>query len=124
MQLRVVVTARGPAPGAGVPLRVEVRDTSVADSGATVVAAATEPVTGPDGSALAELTFDLPDDGAPRDWTVWAHVRAAGEERVTSGDWITVQSYPVQSYPSSSPAPAGAESGDPAPVVAVEVVQI
>lgn len=118
MQLRVVVTTRGSTPAPGTPLHVEVRDTSVADTDAVVVAAADAPVTGPaEGGGIASLTLELPDHGAPGDWTVWAHVRAAGEPRVSSGDWITVQSYPASSAPARSTAA-------PAPTVAVEVVQI
>lgn len=119
MQLRVVVTARGPAPGPGTPLRVEVRDGSVADGAATIVAAADEAVAQEGESAeLGELVLDVPDDVAPRDCTVWAHVRAAGGEQVTAGDWITVQSYPA------SPAAGGRPADEDAATVAVEVVQI
>ncbi len=111
-------------------MRVEVRDTSVADASAVVVAADTAPVgqrseagaeaSGASGGApLAELTLELPDAGAPEDWTIWAHIRNSDAPGMAVGDWITVQSYPVPSAP-------GGESvaGESMRYAEVEVVQI
>ena len=123
MQLLVRVTTPGPVPEPGAPVQVEVRDTSVADAGAVVVAAATEPVGERLSTAtralLAERTFDLPDDGAPQDWTVWVHVQATGATGPSAGDWITVQSYPV-----TSATEGESGTGESVPCIEVEVVQI
>lgn len=122
VQLMVVVTTAGSGPEPGTPVHVEVRDTSVADAPATVVAATTEPVGGAvseTGAGLAEVVLDLPDEGAPQDWTVWAHVQRTGATGVGAGDWITVQSYPV-----SSATERASRAGGSLPCVEVEVVQI
>lgn len=118
----VRVTAGGSGPEPGTPVHVEVRDTSVADAPATVMAAATEAV-GHRGDetdgALAEVELELPDDGTPRDWTVWAHVHRTGATGVGAGDWITVQSYPV-----ASATERASSAGGSVPCVEVEVVQV
>jgi hypothetical protein len=133
MQLLVSITARGIEPEPGVPVHVEVRDTSIADAGSVIVASATgEVATGPPRSAgahasrgfdervpLAQLLLDLPDEGSPQDWSVWAHVQTAGGGGLQRGDWITVQSYPV-----SLAGVGESDAGGSVPAIEVEVAQI
>lgn len=116
MDVRVLVAAAGPdGPPAGAPVVVEVRDTSRMDVASTTVAAgravcgdvpadATSADVGgllgtdtPGRVVVAVVDLSLPDEAPDlRDLTVWARVATTDQEHVTSGDWITVQSYPVE----------------------------
>lgn len=44
------------------------------------------------GASLATVEIDAPDTPG---LTAWAHVDVDGDGRVSKGDWVTVQSYPV-----------------------------
>lgn len=112
-----VVPVAGQSPPDGAPVTIEVRDVSRADGPSVTVATAdtvvgalgettdgTSPTTPPDLAAtdipaavtVAELEVDdeLLVDG--RDLAVWARVDLSGQPRVSAGDWITTQSYPVR----------------------------
>jgi uncharacterized lipoprotein YbaY len=78
-------------PPAGSPVRVELRDTSYADAPAVTLASGTAQVTDGDPFARVELEVDRVPDGT----TVWAHVDVDGDGRVSSGDFITMASWPV-----------------------------
>lgn len=100
MDVHVLVTTAGPEePPAGLPVVVEVRDTSQLDVASTTVCsgrAVTGEVAG--GQGVAEVDLAVPEDGPDRDGlTVWVRVAASDQEHVAAGDWITVQSYPVRS---------------------------
>lgn len=111
MQLHVLVTAVGPEqPPSGLPVVVEVRDTSQLDVTSTTVCSA-RAVTGAvdadhamipretqEHEPVASVWVTVPDDFAhPDSLTVWARVASESHEHVTAGDWITVQAYPVHS---------------------------
>jgi hypothetical protein len=76
----------------GQPLLVELRDTSLQDAPAVV---------------LGQTRFDVPHDwrngvqvtlavdDVPDGTTVWAHLDADRDGRVSLGDFITMQSYPI-----------------------------
>lgn len=75
-------------------LRVEIRDTSYADAPAVLVkrVETTIPASGREKDPTVTVDLDaVPDGGA----TVWAHVDADGDGRVSKGDFVTVESYPV-----------------------------
>ena len=97
----------------GTPVHIEVRDVSLQDVAASVVAVAdtTSVSSDPAGKASggrvprwsASATLEIPDDLPPgADITVWARVAASGSERTAAGDSITVQSFPL-------PAPGSAD---------------
>ena len=111
MDLRVLITTAGPeTPSPGLPITVEVRDTSHLDVAATTVASAhtrtgeidagdatfAEDTLGhqPVATVNVRVPKDLPEHAS---LTVWARVAAEDTDHVTAGDWITVQSYPVNS---------------------------
>ena len=88
-------------PDAGDPVRVEVRDTSLADAPSRLVAAADTVLERVGGGLAATATLDVDDDEATpgADLTVWARCRARSAPdrgRVTPGDWITMESYPLR----------------------------
>ena len=78
----------------GKPLRVEIRDTSVADAPAILVEAVDDAV--PASAAREDVTLTISLDQVPDGSTVWVHVDADGDGRVSRGDFITMESYPVQ----------------------------
>lgn len=79
-------------------VRVEVRDTSYADAPAITLGSATGRVRG-HGSWVETVEVEL--DELPDGSTVFAHVDVDGDGRVSSGDYLTTQSYPVP--PGSEP---------------------
>ena len=90
MTLQVTITSDTTLP-AGKPVRVEVRDTSVADAAAIVVTSQTARVP-PSGEPLV-VTLQL--DRVESGYTIWAHVDTDSNGRVSKGDLITMESYPV-----------------------------
>ena len=77
-------------PPAGAAVRVEIRDISVADAMAPVVASASGQVAlsaAGDSPAIARVTLEI--DRVPDIGTVWAHVDVDGDGSVSVGDFIT-----------------------------------
>lgn len=91
--------AERPPPGTRV--HVELRDTSLADAPAQVLASADAVVGDQEGARLA--TVELPAPDASQGLTVWAHADLTGSGDVTVGDFLTTQSHPV---PSAEQQPA------------------
>jgi hypothetical protein len=90
----VEVVVEGPArPPAGVPVIVQVRDTAEQDAPAKVLGEARDTISGRQGAGLATVQVVIGTRGAEP--TVWAHVDVDGNGRVSRGDYVTVQSYPV-----------------------------
>ncbi|MGH2429348.1 MAG: hypothetical protein ACRDGV_10805 [Candidatus Limnocylindria bacterium] len=79
-------------PPEGSPVRVEVRDTSYADAPAVTIGAARGHVRG-HGSWLE--TVEVETDSLPDGCTVFAHVDVDDDGRVSPGDFLTTESYPV-----------------------------
>jgi uncharacterized lipoprotein YbaY len=101
MKLQVVVTSYEGAPlPAGCPVRVELRDTSVADAPAVLVhqAKATVPARGR--TSTIELTIKVA--AVPDGTTAWAHIDVDRDGRVSKGDYVCVESYPVANLPIQS----------------------
>lgn len=97
MFVLVEVTVTGDErPPADAVVRVEVRDTSFADAPAVTLGSATGRVRGR--SRWLE-TVEVELDDLPDGCTVFAHVDVDGDGRVSSGDYLTVQSYPVPRGP-------------------------
>jgi uncharacterized lipoprotein YbaY len=92
LQLTIVSAGGEPLPP-GSPLRVELRDTSFADAPAVVVkkVETTVPKTGRTTSVSVSMEVTTIPDGS----TVWAHVDVDRDGRVSKGDLISVESYPV-----------------------------
>ena len=76
----------------GSPLRVELRDTSVADAPAVRIKEVRETVDRA-GSKPVRITMDP--GSLPQGTTVWVHLDVDRDGRVSKGDYITVQSYPA-----------------------------
>jgi hypothetical protein len=92
-----VTLERDGRPAAGSPVRVEVRDTSLADAPARTVGSATGEVRGTRGSWLETLEVVVPE--LPEVSTVWAHVDVDGDGRVSRGDFVTTVAYEVPDVP-------------------------
>ena len=84
-------------PAAGTPVVVQVRDTSLQDARATILGEARGVVSGGTGARLAAVEVKARETGGEP--TVWAHVDADRDGRVSRGDYVTVQSYPVSPGP-------------------------
>jgi hypothetical protein len=84
-------------PPAGAPLRLEVRDTTLADIEAPLVAETRAAVSGEESSRLQSVELEIPDAKIdPRGrLTAFAHVDVDGDDALSPGDFITTQSYPV-----------------------------
>ena len=93
----MVDPAAGERPPPGTPLRLELRDTSLADAPARVLARIETTVGEGSGNVLASV--EVPDTGVTLRTppTVWAHADLSGDGRVTVGDYITTQSHPTPS---------------------------
>lgn len=94
--MKVEVLASGEArPPAGAPVTVQVRDARYEDAPATIVGEARSTVTGGEGPVVAVV--DVAVESAAAGLTVWAHVDSDGDGRLSRGDFVTVQSYPLPS---------------------------
>ena len=83
-----------PAPVDGTPVHVEIRDVSLADAAAVVLATGDGVTSGaPDWSA--DVAVDVPAVPAGTAATVWARVAVSGAASTSRGDWITMESFPV-----------------------------
>lgn len=90
----VEVFAEGSArPAPGTPIVVQVRDTSRQDARAAVLGEARGVVTAGEGTRLAAVEVEARETRG--DATVWAHVDSDQDGRVSRGDYVTVQAYPV-----------------------------
>lgn len=91
--LLTIITLGGEPLPAQCPLIVEVRDTSLADAPSTLVKKVVAVVPSEVAAGGMQVRMELASvpDGA----TVWAHVDADRDGRVSRGDWLTVESYPV-----------------------------
>jgi uncharacterized lipoprotein YbaY len=89
LQLTIVSAGDEPLPP-GSPLRVELHDTSYADAPAVVLKRVDTTVAKKGRETTVTVEADVP-DGA----TVWAHNDVDRDGRVSKGDFISMQSYPV-----------------------------
>lgn len=92
MRVEVRIFSDEPLPP-GASVLAEIRDTSYADALAVPLAATRTSV--PQSSATQNLTTEFHMDVVPDGATVWVHVDADGDRRVSQGDFITMQSYPI-----------------------------
>lgn len=89
--------------------RVEVRDVSLMDTPSITVCSHQAPAKEISGITLMTAMLQAPDNAiVDRHLNVWAHLSLAGSKRVQSGDYITMQAYPVR-------------AGVPADSIAVEL---
>jgi uncharacterized lipoprotein YbaY len=93
MKLRIELIVEGPGrPPVGAPIRVQVRDTSLQDAPARVLAEHRVAVRKSGGQRIAQVTLNFGPEGRP---TVWAHVDVDGDGRVSRGDYVSTRSYPA-----------------------------
>jgi hypothetical protein len=93
MFIIIEVTVAGDArPPEDAIVRVEVRDTSVADAPAATLGSGHGRVRG---RATWLETVEVAVDELPDGCTVFAHVDVDDDGRVSPGDFLTTQSYPV-----------------------------
>jgi uncharacterized lipoprotein YbaY len=100
MEVRVRVVSGGEGkPEPGTPVRVELRDVSLADAPSKVVASADTVVKEKTDGVIADTTIEVDDATWQRvaDLTLWARVASSGAGRTAPGDWITMQSVPLPS---------------------------
>ena len=88
----VLDEAGAPAPPAGAAVIVQVRDTSLQDVAATILAEGRGSVTSSE--VLASVDLEL--EEGPGQRTLWAHVDVDGDGHVGPGDLITMESFPVE----------------------------
>lgn len=94
MVMTVAVSAAGPhRPPNGARLVVEARDVTFEDDLAEVVARIVTEVGDESGDRLATVDLDI--SRRPDQSTIWAHVDLDGSGRVSEGDYITMESFPL-----------------------------
>lgn len=99
LSLSIVAFSGEPLP-AGSPVKVEIRDTSVADAPAIVLHQLRAAV--PVATRTMTLPVKLNLASIPEGTTVWVHVDTDRDGRVSKGDLVSVESYPVTSAPSQT----------------------
>ena len=79
-------------------MHVEVRDTALADTEAPLVAAATSEVVGNRSSWMVTVELEIDDEAiAPSSrLTVFAHADVDQDGRMSSGDFLTTQAFPLE----------------------------
>jgi len=85
-------SAGGEALPPGSAARVEVRDTSLADAPAKLLKRVIVHVPK---RRTTKLNVLIEISAVPDGTTVWAHVDVDGDDRVSQGDYVSVESYPV-----------------------------
>ncbi|MEO8577439.1 MAG: hypothetical protein ABI556_12085 [Gemmatimonadales bacterium] len=76
----------------GSPLLVELRDTSLADAPAVILKQVKSVLKRAGGEPL-RVTMDT--GSVPEGTTAWVHLDVDRDGRVSAGDYITVESYPI-----------------------------
>lgn len=103
MRVVVEISVEGAErPPDGVPVHVEVRDTTYVDTIAPLVAETTGTVESNSGARLGSVQLDVAPD-APQELTVFAHVDVDGDGSVSAGDFITTMSYPLGRSDAAAP---------------------
>lgn len=92
LQLTIVCVSGEPLPP-GSSLKVEIRDTSLADAPAIVLQRISVAVPKAGRTMAVPVPIEL--TTVPDGTTVWAHVDADRDGRVSKGDFVSVESYPV-----------------------------
>lgn len=93
MTLKLTIVGDTPLPP-GSSVKVEIRDTSLADAPAVVLHRVAIDV--PKAGRTMTVTVPIQLTGVPDGTTVWVHVDADHDGRVTKGDYVSVESYPVR----------------------------
>ncbi len=96
--LNIVAMGGEPLPP-GSPLKVEIRDTSLADAPAVVLQQLRTVVPQVRVTAMP-VTMELP--SVPEGTTVWVHVDTDRDGRVSVGDFVSVESYPLTFAPAQT----------------------
>ncbi len=77
--------------------RVEIRDVSLLDAPSITVCSHLLSVADKTGITVVTDLLEVPSNyPAGRHLNVWAHLSISGSERIQSGDFITVQAFPVK----------------------------
>lgn len=79
----------------GCPLKVELRDTSTQDVAAVVLKQVQARVPKANRTTAVRVTLEVA--SVPDGTTMWAHIDVDGDGRVSKGDFVTVESYPITS---------------------------
>lgn len=96
-----VVCPSSPRPPPGTPVDVQVRDTALADTEAPLIGQAISEVVGEQSPLLVTVDLDIdPAAVAPSSrLTIFAHADVNKDGKISSGDYITTQSFPLQLAP-------------------------
>jgi len=99
MELLLDIVGFGAEPlPAGSPITVEIRDTSLADAPAIILHQLRSTVPSANTTTMA-VPVRLGLAAVPDGTTVWVHIDTDHDGRVSQGDYVTVESYPVTSEP-------------------------
>ena len=93
-----VLCPSSPRPPLGTPVDVQVRDTALADTEAPLVGQATTEVVGERSSWLVTVDLDIDPEAVAHSsrLTIFAHADVDKDGRISSGDYITTQSFPLE----------------------------
>jgi len=92
LELSIVCVGGEPLPPES-SVKVEIRDTSLADAPATILKRVAVAVPSAGRTIAIPVAIEL--TTVPDGTTVWVHVDADGDGRVSKGDFVSVESYPV-----------------------------
>ena len=95
-----VISLNGEPFPPGSPLKVELRDTSMQDVPAIVVKQVHASV--PKAADTTSMPVTLEVATVPDGTTLWAHIDVDHDGRVSKGDFVSVESYPITLAPAQS----------------------
>lgn len=95
VDVKVIIRTQATLPESAV-CRVELRDESLANGPSVTVASYEESVNEFSGVELLVCTLEADDSVfVRRDINVWAHLSLTGGKQIQIGDFVTMQTYPV-----------------------------
>ena len=89
----------------GASVKIEIHDVSRADAKSVTVSTFQIDKLPMHSSTANSIPFEMSVDFIPRraDYSIWAHIDVDGDDQISIGDFITMQSYPIKTQRVNEP---------------------